>query len=111
MNAKRILVPGCRGTTVHQLLTERGLQVLKVEVEPGGEIPLHSHECAATMVVMKGRARTLGKDGRFAAAGDVVIKAPKEPHGFTDITEPFSFISISNEEGILREEDWDLAYV
>src|SRR5713226_6744271 len=98
----RIDALGCRLTTVEALSTQEGVQVLKVRVEPGGEIPLHQHDCAATMVVVSGSARTLGKDGRLARKGDVVVKAANEPHGFVDITEPFCFISISEGGGIVR---------
>jgi quercetin dioxygenase-like cupin family protein len=110
MNTEPIEVPGCKGTTVHELLLDEGVQVLKVEVEPGGEIPLHSHECAATMVITKGSARTLGKDARAVRTGDVVVKSPNEPHGFTDVSEQFQFISISDHSGILQKDSWDLKY-
>lgn len=111
MNDERISVQGCRHTTVQKLYSEHGVQVLNVEMEPGGEIPLHAHECAATMVITKGRARTLGKDGRVVAAGDVVAKAPNEPHGFTQIEERFCFVSISDGGGIVRRDGWDLRYI
>lgn len=111
MNNERLTVPGCRGTTAQKLLLDDGIQVLKVVVEPGGEIPLHAHECAATMVITKGSARTLGKDGRPVKAGDVVVKSPNEPHGFTQVSEHFEFISISNDRGILLADSWDLSYL
>ncbi len=106
----KVQVPGCRGTLVQRLLSGDGLQVLSVDVEPGGEIPLHSHDCAATMVITKGRARALGNSPRLVAAGDVVVKAPKDPHGFAEISEPFSFISISDRDGILHNDGWDVVY-
>ena len=110
MSTEKVAVPGCRSTTVQKLLLEDGMQVLKVEVDPGGEIPLHTHECAATMVIVRGRARTLGKDGRVVSAGEVVVKAPNEPHGFTEVEEPFWFISISDDGGIMRANGWDIKY-
>jgi quercetin dioxygenase-like cupin family protein len=111
MNTEPIKVPGCKGTTVHELLLDEGVQVLKVEVEPGGEIPLHSHECAATMVITKGSARTLGNDPHSVGAGDIVIKSRNEPHGFTDVSEHFEFISISDHKGIMQTRSWDLNYL
>jgi quercetin dioxygenase-like cupin family protein len=111
MNIEPIEVPGCKATTVHELLMDEGIQVLKVEVAPGGEIPLHSHKCAATMVITKGTARTLGKDARAVSAGDIVIKSRNEPHGFTGVTQQFEFISISDREGIMRPDFWDLNYL
>lgn len=111
MNTATIEVPGCRGTTVQNFVSDGKLQVLMVEVQPGGEIPLHAHDCAATMVITKGSARTLGKDGRVVAKGDVVVKGPREPHGFSDVKEPFAFLSISDGEGIVRPQGWDMAYL
>lgn len=107
----RIPVPECTGTTVEKLFETDGLQFLKVVVEPGGEIPLHTHACAATMIVTQGSAHTLGKDGRVVHKGDVVVKTPNEPHGFTEIQAPFSFISISGGEGIVRDGKWDMQFV
>lgn len=111
MNTEPIDVPGCKGTTVHELLLDEGVQVLKVEVETGGEIPLHSHECAATMVITKGSARTLGKDAHAVSAGDIVVKSRNEPHGFTDVSQHFEFISISDRNGIMKTDSWDLKYL
>lgn len=111
MQAEKIEVPGCRGTTVQHLLSDGGMQVLMVEVAPGGEIPVHSHECSATMVITKGAARTLGKDGRVVSKGDVVVKAPREPHGFSEVREPFAFLSISDGDGIVSPKGWDMSYL
>lgn len=104
-------VPGCIKTTVRHLFSDDDQQILQVEVAPGGEIPLHAHDCAATMVITKGRAQTLGKDGRIVAKGDVVVKACCEPHGFSNITEPFGFLSISNGKGIMSRSGFDITYL
>jgi len=111
MNTVKIPVPGCKGTTVEKLLLENGLPVLKVEVEPGGEIPLHAHQCTATMIILSGKARTLGKEGRVVSKGDIIAKTPNEPHGFGDVEATFSFISISDNAGIMREDGWDVNYI
>ena len=111
MNSQKVAVPGCRGTTVQHLLSEEGLQILKVEVAPGGEIPLHSHECRATMVITKGKALSLGKNGQLVSRGSVVTKCPNEQHGFTNIEKPFSFISISDSRGIMLGDGWDMKYL
>jgi len=110
MNTPKIAVPGCIGTFVTEVLEEEGCQILKVDVEPGGEIPLHSHACSATMVIMRGKSRALGKGERMVKKGDVVVKAPHEPHGFTEVTEPFSFLSISDNKGIMQRDGWDMKY-
>lgn len=114
MNAtmvKKIEVPGCAKTTVRRLHEESGLSILLVEVEPGGEIPLHTHTCAASMVVVSGSALTLGKNGRIVKKGDVVTKAALESHGFTNVNEQFSFISIADLDGILLSDGWDMEYI
>jgi len=107
---KNMIVPGCVGTTVEMVGEGTGFQVLRVSVADGGEIPIHAHECAATMVILEGTARTLGKDGRHVKAGDVVTKAAREPHGFTDATGSFAFLSVSTGVGILNGGSWDLKY-
>ena len=111
ISATPIAVPGCVGTYVEVIGERPGFQVLRVSVENGGEIPLHAHDCVATMVILEGSARTLGKDGRRVKTGDVVVKGIREPHGFTDVRDGFSFLSISTGEGILQGSDWDLNYV
>ncbi len=110
MNDDAINVPGCSGTTVKQLCSQPELQVLLVEVQRGGTIPLHEHDCAATMVITKGSATTLGKGGRIVKKGDVVVKTAHEPHGFADISEDFAFLSISDGLGIMQTDHWDLQF-
>ncbi len=104
-------VPGCRGAFVQELLSENSVQVLKVIVEKGGEIPVHSHECAATMIVVSGRATALGKNRRIAKKGDVIVKKAGEPHGFAGIEEEFEFISVSDGNGIKQGSKWDMEYL
>ena len=103
-------VPGCVAVKAKHLVSEKSLQVLEVKVEKGGEIPMHSHSCAATMVVIEGSAKAIGHNERSVKKGDVIIKKAQEPHGFTSITEPFVFISISDGEGIMHDHDWDIKY-
>ena len=111
MTSERLQVPGCKRTFVRKLFGDNGQQVLHVEVEPGGEIPLHSHGCAASMFVLCGQARTLGHESRSVKPGDIVVKKPNEPHGFTDIRDSFSFISISADDGIVHTDNkWDITY-
>jgi len=113
METKQIKVPGCKGTTVQNLYSIPGMQVMKVDVSPGGEIPIHKHSCAATMVIMKGEAKVLGKGkDRVVRKGEVVAKDENEPHGFTEVKEPFSFISISYNDGIMQDQNnWDMEYL
>mgnify|MGYP001560673906 CR=1 FL=1 len=112
MERRTIEVPGCEKTTVEDLLSEPGTQVMRVRVHPGGRIPLHSHECAATMVITEGRAYALGAGkSRYVDRGEVLVKGPGESHGFEDVREPFSFISISYDKGIMRPDGFDIRYI
>lgn len=106
----KMSVPGCPGTTAEVLLNADGVQVLRVNVAVGGEIPVHSHDCAATMFVTSGCATAVGRGERLVRAGDVVVKKKQEPHGFTNVVAAFSFISVSNDGGILRDDTWNLHY-
>lgn len=103
-------VPGCKETLVEALAEEPGLHVLRVEVGVGGEIPLHTHECAATMVIVGGSALALGSRERRVSKGDVIVKAPHEPHGFSHVEAPFTFISISDGDGIQQRTGWDISF-
>lgn len=103
---KTMTVPGCAGTTVRELRPVHGLQFLEVNIERGGEVPLHTHECAATMIVTRGSARKLTENGKseLVKSGDVIAKAAREPHGFTEVGEEgFQFISLSDNGGIVRQ--------
>ena len=104
-------VPGCMKTEARRLLTNEALQVLEVKVNPGGEIPLHAHNCAATMIVTEGEAKATGHTPRQVKKGDIIVKKPREAHGFTQVDSPFVFISVSDGEGIMHETDWDIGYV
>ncbi len=109
---QEIEVPGCKSTTVQEIFSDGQVQIMKVRVSPGGEIPLHSHNVPATMIVLEGSAIALGKKNKNVKKGDVVIKMANEAHGFTNVKKAFSFISISGEKGIMRNQgkNWDMEY-
>jgi len=107
----RIQVPGCVATFAETIYEMPDVQILRVEVEPGGEIPMHKHDCAATMIVLSGEAWALGENERKVRKGDIIVKSPMEPHGFRDVRDFFVFISISNGEGIKRGAHWDIDYI
>ena len=113
MKQETIAVPGCKATTVSEIFSNGQVQVMKVDVAPNGEIPLHAHDTAATMIVVEGSATALGKACRFVKKGDIVVKEAHEAHGFSDISQPFSFISISYGNGIMQDhgKNWDLKYI
>ncbi len=101
-------VPGCPGTTVTPLPGAHGLQFLQINMEKGGRVPLHSHACAATMIVTHGTARKLLAEGKSEPVkpGDVICKAPHEPHGFDEVgPEGFAFVSISDGNGIVQGDE------
>ncbi len=113
MKQETIVVPGCKGTTVREIFSNGQIQIMKVDVAAQGEIPMHAHDTAATMIVVEGSATALGKSCRYVKKGDVVVKEANEAHGFSGITQPFSFISVSNGEGIMHDHGkaWDLKYL
>lgn len=107
-----ILLPGSKGVKV-ELLSQFGkTQVLRVRVAPGGEIPLHTHDCNSGMGIVAGNARTLGKEcDRIVYPGDYIYKPAGTPHGFCEVgDEGFEFISISDSGGIVQGDRWDLSY-
>lgn len=105
-------VPGSKGAFVELLGCVGNTQILRVHVVPGGEIPLHTHDCNSGMGITAGSARTLGKEcDRLVRPGDYIYKPAGTPHGFTSVGEEgFEFISISDGEGIFQGENWDLSY-
>lgn len=107
---ERVTVPGCKHTFVREIESKDSSQVMLVDVLAGGEIPLHTHNSSATMVILSGKAKALGHKSRYVKKGDVIVKASNEPHGFTDITDDFRFVSISYGEGIKQESNWDMKY-
>lgn len=111
----QVPVPGCTGTTMRELQSAHGLQFLEVNIERGGEVPLHTHDCAATMIVTRGVAYKLTENGKGEQVkqGDVIVKAAKEPHGFTSVGEEgFQFISLSDNGGIVHQGGkLDMAFV
>ncbi len=113
MEHETIAVPGCEGTTVREIFSNGQIQVMKVDVTAGGEIPMHTHDTAATMIVVEGNATALGKACRYVRKGDIVVKEANEAHGFSGISQPFSFISISEGQGIMHAhgKHWDLKYL
>lgn len=107
-----LVVPGSTGVTIEPLGSIGGVQLNKVRVAPGGQIPLHSHECNSGMGITQGSARTLGKDeNKPVRPGDYIYKPSGTLHGFTDIgAEGFEFISMSDGDGIVLNTGWDIAY-
>ncbi len=80
--------------------TEEG-SLLFVEVDGGGDIPLHSHQEPAHMRVVRAKkALKLLADGTSAPVevGEVISKESMEPHGFRVEEDGYlSFLSLSKE--------------
>ncbi|HLC79759.1 MAG TPA: hypothetical protein VJG83_05055 [archaeon] len=111
MENEFVKVPGCKETEVKELYHDNQTQISVVQVARGGEIPMHCHDCAATMIITKGSAKAIGKDYKIVKNGDIVVKKPKEAHGFTQIKEPFEFISVSEGNGIMHNGEFDIKYI
>lgn len=86
-------------------------QSVLVRIEPGGQIPLHSHSVDAEMFIVAGSGWVCSVDatnGRHVSPGFRVFYEKDKPHGFRAGKEGLSFIS--NNGGIVDEEPakWDL---
>ena len=62
-----------------------GICVIFVDAEPGRGPSLHTHPYEEVLIVLEGKV-TLddGTEKRRAGAGDVVLIAPGQPHGFVN---------------------------
>lgn len=94
---------------------ERGSpQKILVIVEPGAEIPLHSHEGDANMHILAGAGNVLSDDetnGAPVQPGDCVFFARLRAHGFKAAAQGLAFLS--ENEGIVDADPrkWDLEMV
>jgi quercetin dioxygenase-like cupin family protein len=100
------------------LLQARGdsapLEELLVEVEPNGEVPLHSHSVDATMIILDGAAEVLSEDhdlnGKQVSRGDVVLFEKDRRHGFKVSDSGLLFLSRNG--GIVGKagRPWDISF-
>jgi quercetin dioxygenase-like cupin family protein len=109
----KINVPGCKDTFVQEISSDGKVQVMNVEVEKKEMMPFHSHDCAATMIITEGAATALGRKKRSVKQGDIVIRKRNARHGFSDIKNTFSSISLSDGHGIMsnHEKSGDRNYI
>lgn len=96
------------GGPVHRGQAQRVL----VQVEPGAEIPPHSHMVDATMIPVAGSATVLSDDednGRIVHPGNCVFFHAGGQHGFRAGPDGFSFVS---ENGGIVDSDghWDITF-
>ncbi|MCX7995893.1 MAG: cupin domain-containing protein [candidate division WOR-3 bacterium] len=94
-------MPGTKEVTLQWLITKndgaRHYAMRLFTVEPGGEIPVHSHSnMEHEIFVVEGTA--IFKDGVVETPvqkGDVLLILPNEKHGFTNNSDkPFRFICV-----------------
>jgi len=90
------------------------LEELLVEVEPYGEVPLHTHGVDATMIILDGTAKVLSEDhelnGKQVSRGDVVFFEKERKHGFKAAGSGLLFLSRNG--GIVggAGRGWDIAF-
>lgn len=89
-------------------------QEILVEVEPNGDIPLHTHTVDATMIILDGAATVLSEDGglrgQSVSRGDVVCFEKNKRHGFKASGTGLLFLSRNG--GIVGEPGraWDIDF-
>lgn len=81
-----IPVEGIKGTKIQWLLSEKEsvphFYMRYITLEPGGVIPLHSHEVIHEMFIVKGKGSVLSEDGETPfEAGNFVYMPSGEIHG------------------------------
>ncbi len=87
--------------TIRWLLTAKkgapnfAMRVIEI-AEPGGVIPLHTHDYEHEVFVFEGRGRLLARQGPTdMSVGDYGLVLPLEEHGFENTgTGPFRFICV-----------------
>jgi quercetin dioxygenase-like cupin family protein len=90
------------------------LEELLVEVEPNGEVPLHTHSVDATMIILDGTAKVLSEDhelnGKQVSRGDVVFFEKERMHGFKAAASGLLFLSRNG--GIVGTPGapWDISF-
>jgi quercetin dioxygenase-like cupin family protein len=89
-------------------------QDLLVQVNPGGQVPLHSHSVDATMFIVDGEAIVISDDeslnGQTVHRGDVVDFERNIRHGFK--ASPLGLLFVSRNGGIIDEGSnaWDIQF-
>jgi quercetin dioxygenase-like cupin family protein len=78
---------GSTGTTVRWLINkDNGAQTFamrRFEVQPGGEIPLHSHEADHEIYILSGEGIAFSKEQEITLKPEMFLYVPPhEPHGY-----------------------------
>lgn len=62
--------------------TGRELQVIRAEMAPGADFPIHTHHQEQIIVVLRGALDfTVGDERRVAGPGQAIVIPPGVPHG------------------------------
>ncbi len=110
MNIVSMTVPGCTGTEIQELFSIERMQILKVDVKKDSEIPVHTHRACVTMIVLSGKAKIIGAEHREVKKGDVMVIPSCQEHGFTEVKDDLSFISIVEGNKIIDGGVWDMRF-
>ncbi|MHA2210657.1 MAG: cupin domain-containing protein, partial [Candidatus Thorarchaeota archaeon] len=96
-----VSLPGAIKTTMRWLIGKRtGANTYAMryfEMQPGGIIPIHTHDEEHEIFILNGEAKVLGDCDKDVARKDDVVFIPADhPHGYdnTDGKEVFSFICV-----------------
>jgi quercetin dioxygenase-like cupin family protein len=72
--------------SAHIELVDHGseMHVQQSTIEPGGQIEEHAHNVTSSYVVLGGKGRLTGAQGREIATGDVVVVEAHQKHGWAN---------------------------
>ena len=97
-----IPVEGIKGTKIQWLLSKKEnvphFYMRFITLEPGGVIPLHSHETIHEMYIVKGKGAVLSEDGETQfEEGNFIYMPSQEIHGTRNTgDEELQFICVIN---------------
>lgn len=84
-------VPGCRMRTPHG----EHLMLSFLEMEPGAEVPLHSHPHEQGGILLEGKLQlTIGDETRLVAPGAMFIIPPNVPHRAVAVDGPAKVLDV-----------------
>ncbi|MDC8004292.1 cupin domain-containing protein [Aureisphaera galaxeae] len=110
-------VPGADNTYAKTLSQGADMEVQRVTILNGGNIPLHSHPFGQSYVVIAGEGAIVTPSGKSAVGpGAAGYFKPEEPHGWESEGGELVFVSSSaSEDGIYEANEvsggkWNIHY-
>lgn len=97
---ENVAMAGSTQTTIRWLIQKNQaphFMMRKFEIQPGGQIGLHSHPEEHEIYVLEGKARVFNDKGEeiIAEKDDFLFVPPNEGHGYENMgTEPFIFLCV-----------------